>query len=384
MSRDLGAARRPDRAIRVASVPTGHPYVRHLSPVSGTDDVVRLPDPTDPWWPPAVLDRGWLRVHAEEIDVVHVHFGFDGTAPEDLDAIGRDLRRRGTPLVVTVHDLRNPHHPTPALHERQLGALLRHASAVLTLTHDAARVVAARHHRRAEVLAHPHVVELDDLRRRQARRGGVARRGTGTVGLHLKSLRPNMEPAVVDAAVAAVRRVPGAELRVDVHLDVAEPTGRRHAPDLLAHLRGLHDRGDLRLVAHDCFDDRGFVDYLASLRVSVLPYRFGTHSGWLEACRDLGVAVVAPDCGSYHDQGEVERYSCNEVSGFDPASCAAAVERALRAPPPVPVPWWERARQRDELAARHRRLYRSLLEQARGCRGCRRPAVGAVPARAAG
>ena len=29
-------------------------------------------------------------------------------------------------------------------------------------------------------------------------------------------------------------------------------------------------------------------DYLQSLDVSVLPYRFGTHSGWLEACHDLG------------------------------------------------------------------------------------------------
>jgi hypothetical protein len=175
-----------------------------------------------------------------------------------------------------------------------------------------------------------------------------------------------MEPAVVDAAVAAVRRVPDAVLRVDVHLDVAEPTGRRHDPVLMARLRRLHEAGDLWLATHDCFDDPGFVDYLASLRVSVLPYRFGTHSGWMEACRDLGVAVVAPDCGSYHDQGEVALYPCNEASGFDPASCAAAIEQALQAPPPAPVPWQERARQRDELAARHRTLYRSLLSEAGG------------------
>ena len=35
---------------------------------------------------------------------------------------------------------------------------------------------------------------------------------------------------------------------------------------------------------------------------SVLPYRFGTHSGWLEACYDLGTAVVAPTCGFYAEQ----------------------------------------------------------------------------------
>ena len=31
--------------------------------------------------------------------------------------------------------------------------------------------------------------------------------------------------------------------------------------------------------------------------------KFGTHSGLLEACRDLGTAVVAPACGAYGDQG---------------------------------------------------------------------------------
>ena len=40
----------------------------------------------------------------------------------------------------------------------------------------------------------------------------------------------------------------------------------------------------------------------AALDVSVLPYRFGTHSGWLEACFDLGTAVVAPSCGFYAEQ----------------------------------------------------------------------------------
>ena len=34
----------------------------------------------------------------------------------------------------------------------------------------------------------------------------------------------------------------------------------------------------------------------------MLPYRFGTHSGWLEACFDLGTAVIAPSCGFYGQQ----------------------------------------------------------------------------------
>jgi hypothetical protein len=35
----------------------------------------------------------------------------------------------------------------------------------------------------------------------------------------------------------------------------------------------------------------------------VLPYRWGTHSGLLEAAHDLGTPVLAPAVGSYAAQG---------------------------------------------------------------------------------
>ena len=64
--------------------------------------------------------------------------------------------------------------------------------------------------------------------------------------------------------------------------------------------------------------------YLGSIDVSVLAYRFGTHSGWLEACADLGTAVIAPDCGYYAEQRPVHSYRYNETE-FDPDSLVAAV-----------------------------------------------------------
>ena len=71
--------------------------------------------------------------------------------------------------------------------------------------------------------------------------------------------------------------------------------------------------------------------YLASLDVAVLPYRFGTHSGWLEACRDLGTTVVAPSCGYYADQGPVVSY-VNEEDRFDPDSFEQALAEAVGRP----------------------------------------------------
>src|SRR4051794_13142829 len=56
------------RPIRVASVPFGHVYVRHLSDPRDDGAVIRLPDipqrgdDSDPgrWWPPVMLDADWI------------------------------------------------------------------------------------------------------------------------------------------------------------------------------------------------------------------------------------------------------------------------------------------------------------------------------------
>jgi hypothetical protein len=343
--------------VRVASVPAGHPYVRHLTDPDGDPMIVRLPDPGDPWWPPRMLRPDWLRDHAGAFDLMHVHFGFDACSPGDLGLACEILARQGKPLVVTVHDLRNPHHDTPELHRAQLGVLLDHASAVVTLTEWAADRIRHTYGRDAQVIPHPHIVELDEMRARQARR----RPPSTVVGLHLKSLRPNMERRVLGAAIEAVGRVAAAVLRVDVHCDVASPTGLRYDEPLVAELVRGAEAGALDLHVHDFFDDAAFVDYLAGLRVSVLPYRFGTHSGWLEACRDLGVAVVAPDCGAYADQGAAHTFGCNEDDGFDAASCVQTIEDALVAPRPEPVSWRSREAERRRIAARHRALYRALV-----------------------
>ena len=55
--------------MRVASVPANHVYVQHLSDPGGADGVQRLADPApagaEPgqWWPPAMLEAGWVREH---------------------------------------------------------------------------------------------------------------------------------------------------------------------------------------------------------------------------------------------------------------------------------------------------------------------------------
>ena len=77
-------------------------------------------------------------------------------------------------------------------------------------------------------------------------------------------------------------------LQVNAHRDVLTPTAARTTPSWPARSEHAQPAGELDLRVHDFLADDALWDYLAVLDVSVLPYRFGTHSGWLEACRDLG------------------------------------------------------------------------------------------------
>jgi beta-1,4-mannosyltransferase len=110
---------------------------------------------------------------------------------------------------------------------------------------------------------------------------------------------------------------------------------------------------------HDFFTDDELWAYLGSLDASVLPYRHGTHSGWLEACRDLGTSVVAPTCGHYADQAPVHSFVLEE-SEYDEESLVNAVRAAHDRPAP-PVDLEERRRQREAVAAAHRDVYTRLV-----------------------
>ncbi|MCC3281840.1 glycosyltransferase family 1 protein [Arthrobacter sp. zg-Y324] len=364
---------RARESIRVASVPSGHVYIRHLAPLPGAAGelpaVVRLPDPdpdspdraaTEKWWPPVMLHAGWIEENASSFDVFHIHFGFDAQDPRDLQEAVSALKRHGKPLVYTVHDLRNPHHESPAAHDAHLDVLIPAADELITLTAGAAAEIERRWGRLARVLPHPHVVELETM-------AGFARphkaNGPFRVGVHVKSLRASMEPLpVIRALLEAAREDGSMVVQVNGHCDVLQPDGARYNAELAQFLRDHSGSGELEVKIHDFLPDDELWEYLSGLDLSVLPYRFGTHSGWLEACRDLGTAVAAPDCGFYADQGPVFSYSHNEA-GLDAASLKAAVLAARGAGPPNPLTAADRARQRDTIARAHAELYASLLDR---------------------
>jgi hypothetical protein len=335
--------------IRVASVPASHVYVRHLSDPNGIHPVLRLDDPVPDdrvkvpggWWPPLMLDRNWIANNHKQFDVFHVHFGFDAIGKDQLSAAMTELARHRKPLIYTVHDLRNPHQVDPAAHTDAQDVLVAAADELITLTPGASDAIGAKWHRSATIQPHPHVLDRLRIRRRRLPSPGFV------VGVHVKSLRANMDPfPVLDTLVTTIGDLDGATLRVNVHDEIFDVDDHFHSPKAGAQLLSYARIPHVDVRVHPYFTDIELWQYLSSLSVSVLPYRFGTHSGWLEACFDLGTAVVAPSCGFYGQQRECEVFDYTETS-FDADSLDRAVRRLhhrfVEGTPPPRATWTEHA-----------------------------------------
>lgn len=330
---------------RVLSIPQDNAYVRAACPPELMASVELSGHEARGWELHPAFTPGWLRRHRAEFDVVHLHFGFERVSIKQLSGWLAELSGQGIPLVFTVHDLVNPHLLAQSHHQAQLRLLIGAADRVITLTPGAAGAIAEQFGRAVEIIAHPGLLHPATHRDPPPYR---------LVGLYLKQRAQVVDPeAVVLAALRGANRC-GALLRVDAH------------PEMLASLRqtsilAAAGRLDLRVTAY--LDDEAFGDYLGSLNVSVLPYRFGTHSGWLEACRDVGTTVVAPDCGYYRQQWEqVIGYPNNEHSGLDAEALSEAVSAALSRPRPAPADQLWRSEQQRAVREHHRSIYTEVLD----------------------
>lgn len=353
--------------LTVASIPAAHPYVRSVvdpAQLRLLDDPVP-PGATEPgqWWPPQLLDPGHLRRYldgpAPGPDVLHVHFGFDTDGPDRLSEVVDLLGARRIPLVMTVHDLQNPHFVAQEAHVERLDVLVPAAAAVITLTDGAAAEIARRWGREATVLPHPHVLPIAAVgAARQARRRPV-------IGIHAKNLRANVDPwPLLDRLVE--RRADDWQVRLDLD---EEALGAPRAGEAGRVRLDGYRRAGVDVRTHRRFSDQEMIDYLADVDVLVLPYRHGTHSGWIEACHDAGVQAVVPDCGHFHRQhpNPVFGYGIGrfDAEGFDEAVRQAVL--GARAAPTIvdEARRVHRAEQRRRVREATVRLYHQVVAGAR-------------------
>ncbi|KGM18300.1 glycosyltransferase [Corynebacterium auriscanis] len=340
------------RSVRVLSIPAQHPYTQAIKPANA----VYFPDPdiNGNWWPhPALEANFWSSAPTEEepaaaggfgtafshlhyslggIDLVHLHFGFEHRTPQQIQEFVDALP---IPLVVTVHDLDNPHLVTAAQqqeHHERLRILIRAAASVITLTQPAAQRLREEFSaQRVDVVPHPAITR--DVP--NPPRDPVA-------GVFLKSLRNNVisDPSFYLAIAAET------PLRVFIHSDAPTRPLRE----------ALTGKVDLRV--HAPFSDDELHQEVASVTTCLLPYVRGTHSGWLEMCRDVGTTVVAPDVGCYEGQAD----SPGTVRVYDAGDAHAAADALNRQLERGTVPYrGNRERQLHFIHGFHERLYERLV-----------------------
>lgn len=293
-----------------------------------------LPDPDidGNWWPhPAYTAQYWRDLPAEDRpDIVHAHFGFEHVTPEEMAELVEALP---VPLVVTAHDLDNPHLEDQADHHERLRILVGAADEVLTLTECAAEVL-----RRDFGVAAPIVVKHPRIASDPA---DVAREPRAAV--FVKSLRGNVvaDPQFYRDIAHAV------PLDVYVH-DVAATAPLRAA---------LADAPGLTLHVHEPMSDAELHAAIARATACVLPYTRGTHSGWLEMCRDHGTTVAVPDIGCYAGQADTSEAVAVYRAGDGESAGDAAVGLVARGPIPYQG---DRARQLTEVRRTHADIYARL------------------------
>jgi hypothetical protein len=126
----------------------------------------------------------------------------------------------------------------------------------------------------------------------------------------------------------------------------------------VGRLRRLHEQGHIELDVRPYLPEPELIALMTRAWAWVLPYQFGTHSGWAELGRDLGTAIIAPDCGCYAAQNpDILTYRNTEAGGLDQESLRSAVHTAVTRARPRPALRAERLAERDLVQATYEALY---------------------------
>lgn len=316
-----------------------------------------LPDPPVPgapagqWWPPQSVTPAWIDAHAAEFDILHLHFGLESFDGAEIAAGLAAARRAGRPVVYTVHDLENPQLTDQAPYRAILDTLVPAADHLITLTDAAADEVRRRWGRDCIVLPHPTVLTGEPVEPDAA--------SPVRVGVHVRDLRPNID------ALGAVRALAVVADRFGTEVDVVVLMNDRVRDTALAEQVTATAGDRVRVERVGRLSDAAVERWIAQLDLFVLPYRHGTHSGWIELCWDLATPVAGTPVGSVGAQHPSDFLA---IDLDRPATLAAAVDEARRRRSMNRGDEVQRRRQvrlaeRETVRHAHTTLYRDALQR---------------------
>lgn len=338
--------------------------------ITDTHRVRVLPNPPVPgapagqWWPPVALTARWLESHAEDYDVLHVHFGLESFSPEELGDALDAARRVGRPIVYTVHDLDNPQLIDQGDYRALLDVIVPAADHLLTLTADTAAEIERTWQRESRVLPHPTLLDtalLDQAVTPRPSAGDVTR-----VGIHLRDLRPNIDAErAVHAATAAAALLTAAGIPVEFEVLMNERVRSEETAAQVTAAADAHPAVRVRRTPH--LSDAEIETWLAGIDLFVLPYTHGTHSGWVELCHDLGVRVAGTDVGHIRAQ-HPEDFAIIDLDDAQTLADAVQLSVGTRTSPQRPALLEQRRidrrAQRAAIREAHADLYAAAIDAA--------------------
>lgn len=228
-------------------------------------------------------------------DVLHLHT-VELASRQDILAVADRVKRDAKHLVITVHDMRPNIESDSIEFAEKLRLALAAADRAVTLTEAARRdlLAAGLTSSPCEVVPHGPAFPNTVL---QATPCGV---GYGLAAFG--ALRPNRDFLRL---VEAWRQLPRRS-RPPLHLllrGVTATDERREAAVLAALRETAEHHGDLTLdVRPDFVEPQVLAEWLRQSNLLVLPYRHVTHSGQLEAARDMGLSLLAPEVPTLQSQ----------------------------------------------------------------------------------
>lgn len=347
--------------MRVVHVPGRTPYARKLR-----DERILILNQTtfDGLDVPRDLTLAWLLNHRpwDWFDVVHLHH-LDYEPISRLTSVLAECRRAAKRVVFTAHDV-TPVFGARVTHHRRLRVLAEHGVPFVCLTAAAESEVRRRFGARITLIPHGYVVEPSTTVRTVPRPAGPTR------FLLYGSLRANRDVELVLHCWRFARHLRDTSL----HLLLRAPSRAGLAEDAAAWRAIREHSADPRLLV-DVLpfpSDDDVTDGLMGADCLVLPYRWASHSGQLEAAFDTGLLPVAARTGFLSEQVELHGDLVGEPVWFDWADGAeydhgarlltamqeahTVIQQSWHAPDPSGFAE-HRRREHDRIIAAHHNVY---------------------------
>jgi len=328
---------------KVLSYPPRHIYVNRLH------DVAAIFIERDELAPRLAhfYNLQWIRENEKKWDIVHFHFGWEQYPLEHITEVVAAHVRTGKPIVVTVHDTRNPHTKDSVADQAYLTVILHAASAVVTLTPSAASHI--RDTYGVNVMVIPHGPLLTRDRMEHYRHVQHQTLEAETIYVHLKGGRTNLDWQRLLVMAPAIKRQSGYTLKFGVRIN----------SDIHTYVSGMSEvYAEHIILQSEVTDDELYAEMIRHAAV-LLPYRWGSHSGMIELAKDLGVPSIVYDTGHYEDQHPsfLVPYETDET---DQLAAIVHALNELRTGDVSPLATANRMKELDEFVQNYRQVYQKV------------------------